>query len=322
MEMHDTVGPLPIANPQPGTRWFCQYGCVAETDGMNRVFIGDTLLGEFNPRDRDLGSRNVLLVMLAKEPKVHLGHLAAAFRISDEHLRRLRLAAKADGYRAVLTRARGCSERDEIDPAKVRELRALFEEGWNPTDATRRQRRRGRVSRSTISRERRRWQAEKEAARGADVATSPVTPAEVQQLLLENVAMTVGREGEAPPQGSLPANATTIAAQEAPDDAADAIGDATIGTLAKAATAACSDDANGAIAKSPSDMYRDGTTAEEAIFGTRRDAGRRARLRESRPDDLPQPGEPGGRIHRRSATLGDLRSLDVPAGVRPGTAGP
>ena len=93
-----------------------------------------------------------------------------AFEISDEHLRRLRQATKVDGYGAVLTRARGCAERDAIAPAKVRELRALFEEGWNPTEATRRQRRRGRVSRSTVSRERRRWQAEKAAAQGSIAA--------------------------------------------------------------------------------------------------------------------------------------------------------
>ena len=120
MEMHDIVDSLAIGNPQPGTRWFCQYGCVVEDDGVNRVFIGDTLLGEFDPRDRDLGPRNVLLVMLAGEPKIHLGQLAAAFGISDEHLRRLRQAAKTEGYGGVLTRARGCAERDGINPAKLR----------------------------------------------------------------------------------------------------------------------------------------------------------------------------------------------------------
>jgi len=92
MELHDTASSrsLPIANFHPETRWFCRYGCVVERDGVNRVFIGDTLLGEYDPRDRDLGPRNIMLVMLAQEPKIHLGHLAAAFEIGDEHLRRLR----------------------------------------------------------------------------------------------------------------------------------------------------------------------------------------------------------------------------------------
>jgi hypothetical protein len=60
METHDTASLLPIANSQPGTRWFCQYGCVVEVDGVNRVFVGDTLLGEYDPRDRDRGARNIL----------------------------------------------------------------------------------------------------------------------------------------------------------------------------------------------------------------------------------------------------------------------
>lgn len=276
MEMHDTVDLLPIANPEPGTRWFYEYGCVVEEEGVKRVFIGDTLLGEFDPRDRDLGSRNVLLVMLAKEPKAHLGHLAAAFGISDEHLRRIRLAEKADGYGAVLTRARGCAERDELNPAKVRELRALFEEGWNPTDATRRQRRRGRVSRSTVSRERRRWKAEKKAtARGAGVAASAATPAEVQQTLPESTAVTGGSAAEAPPDGSGPLqpDAPTITARDVPvpNDATHAIDDEVVGTIARRATAACSGDANGAFIAnaSASDMdhevINDGTIAGEAI---------------------------------------------------------
>lgn len=229
MEMQDTASSLPIANSQPGTRWFCRYGCVVEGDGMNRVFIGDTLLGEYDPRDRDLGARNIMLVMLAQEPKIHLGHLAAAFEISDEHLRRLRQAAKADGYGAVLTRARGCAERDEIDPAKIRELRALFEEGWNPTDATRRQRRRGRVSRSTVSRERRRWQTEKETAHEANSAVPVTVPGESQQTLFEDVDAAVVRGNEAPTQ--VHAN-PSAGVGHALNSATSAIADSTSDTVA------------------------------------------------------------------------------------------
>lgn len=43
-------------------------------DGVNRVFIGDTLIDEYDSPDRDLGPRNVVLVMLTQEPKIHLGH--------------------------------------------------------------------------------------------------------------------------------------------------------------------------------------------------------------------------------------------------------
>jgi hypothetical protein len=231
MELHDTASSLPIATSQPGTRWFCRYGCVVEGDGVNRVFIGDTLLGEYDPRGRDLGPRNIVLVMLAQEPKIHLGHLAAAFEISDEHLRRLRQATKADGYGAVLTRARGCAERDEIDPAKIRELRALFEEGWNPTDATRRQRRRGRVSRSTVSRERRRWQAEKETAHGADIAVPATVPGESQQPLFEGVDAAVVRGNEAPTPTLAHANASVVVGH-ALNSGTGVVADSTGGTVA------------------------------------------------------------------------------------------
>lgn len=239
MEMHGSVERLPITNPQPGTRWFCEYGCVTEVDGANRVFIGDTLLGEFDPNDRDLGPRNVLLVMLAKEPKIHLGHLAAAFEISDEHLRRLRQAAKVDGYRAVLTRARGCEERAGIDPAKIRELRALFEEGWKPTDATRRQRRRGRVSRATVSRERRRWQAEKDAARRGEVAAPASPPAPMQLGLLDGLAEMESHDSEAARASSSRVCDPVRVGKEAVGSATEPIGDEMIGATAEATTAAC-----------------------------------------------------------------------------------
>jgi len=245
MEMHDTASSLPIANFQPGTRWFCRYGCVVEGDGVNRVFIGDTLLGEYDPRDRDLGPRNIVLVMLAQEPKIHLGHLAAAFEISDEHLRRLRQATKADGYGAVLTRARGCAERDEIDPAKVRELRALFEEGWNPTDATRRQRRRGRVSRSTVSRERRRWQSEKDTAhaRRANIAVAVTVPGESQQPLFEDVDVAVGRGNEAPTPTPVQVNASAVVSH-ALNSAISTIADSAADTVATYAKDAHVEDRN------------------------------------------------------------------------------
>lgn len=273
METHDTLGFLPITNPRPDIRWFCQYGCVVEADGVNRVFIGDVLLGEYDPRDRDLGPRNLMLVMLAREPKIHLGQLAAAFRISDEHLRRLREAAKTDGYGAVLTRARGCAKRDEIAPAKVRELRALFEEGWNPTDATRRQRCRGRVSRSTVSRERRRWQAEKQAAQGGAMATSPV-PGEHRQDLFADVDDAIGRGGEDQPPRVVHANAPAMVGQHALDRTASAIADGavdTVDTIASAATEVLAEATNAALTMSGNGVIRDAladaedTNAEAAV---------------------------------------------------------
>jgi hypothetical protein len=273
MELHDLADSLPIANPQPGTRWFCQYGCVVEGDGVKRVFIGDTLLGEFDPRDRDLGPRNILLVMLAGEPKIHLGRLATAFGISDEHLRRLRQASKAEGYGGVLTRARGCAERDGINPAKLRELHALFEEGWNATDATRRQRQRGRVSRSTVSRERRRWQAAQAAAQTAGRAvddTGLAATAENQPALFEGVGATIDGNGDTPPGMPVHAGAP-MTSQGAGAATAAMIGDDAIDGLASTGDEAHADDTKGPVATSRADVIRaatsDVTLAQAAIGG-------------------------------------------------------
>jgi hypothetical protein len=211
---------------------------MVEGDGVNRIFIGDTLLGQYDPRDRDLGQRNVMLVMLARAPKIHLGRLAAAFGLSDEHLRRLRQAAKVGGYGAVLTRARGCSERDEMAPKKVQELRALFEEGWNPTDATRRQRRRGRVSRSTVSRARGRWQAEKQVVQEGAIATPPVVAMESRQVLFEDVDDAVVRGGEERPSTFVDANVPTLVGTNALDSTTRAITAGAVDAVDKAASAA------------------------------------------------------------------------------------
>ncbi len=150
--VHGTVSSLAIATLLSNTRWFAPYGGVVERDGVKQVFVGGSLIGQFDPADRDRGPRNVLLVTLAKEPTMHLGHLAAAFEIGEEYRRQLRRLEETQGLAAVLKPAMGGHWR--ITDAKRAELHALFTANWNITDATRRQRRgKGRVSRATVSRE-------------------------------------------------------------------------------------------------------------------------------------------------------------------------
>lgn len=158
----DTVGRLPFANPQCGVEWFWRHGCVVERDGVKQVFIGGALIGEFETGDRDRGPRNVLLVTLAKEPTMHFGHLARAFGVGEEYLRRLRRLEEGSGLAAVLKPAMGCAKRD-LDENKRRELHKLFRAGWTAAEATRRQRRDKRVSRSTVQRERKRWDTEQQS---------------------------------------------------------------------------------------------------------------------------------------------------------------
>lgn len=191
---------LPIENAQPGVEWFWRHGCVVDREGIKQVFIGGALMGWFDPRDRDRGQRNVLLVTLAKEPTMHFGHLARAFGVGEEYLRRLRRLEESSGLGAVLKPAKGYAKRD-LDAGKRRELRKLFEAGWNAADATQRQRRGKRVSRSTVQRERRRWEAERRSAAIAAPIVAAVAAVKNEQLSLfatsDEVAGEVARDASA-----------------------------------------------------------------------------------------------------------------------------
>lgn len=173
-----TVPSLPIATTSPELRWFAPYGCVVERDEVAQVFVGGALILQFSTADRDRGPRNVAVVTLAKVPNMHLGHLAAAFGMSEEHLRRLRRLEEQHGLAAVLLPARGGKWR--ITDAKRVELHGLFTEGWNVSEATRRQKRgKTKVSRATVSREWQRWNAQRESvALAAPITRAMATVAE------------------------------------------------------------------------------------------------------------------------------------------------
>lgn len=211
-----TVPSLPIATLQPGVDWFWRYGCVIEREGVKQVFIGGALMGQFDVADRDRGPRNVLLVTLAKEPTMHLGHLARAFGVGEEYLRRLRRLEEREGLVAVLKPAMGCAKRDP-DPKKRRELRKLFEAGWNASDATRRQRGK-RVSRATVQRERRRWLAEQQSEALAAPVTAAIATVTGEQLALfpsldaaDSAAATTWETKQPPPSGPEPVEAAAVA---------------------------------------------------------------------------------------------------------------
>ena len=106
------VLPLPgTADPHEGRiLWFSADGCVHWSgDGSSaEVFVAGTLIGRFTLRER--GARNVLLLGLSDGPCMHLGHLARAFRVSDESLRLMRLQREAEGLAAVVARAPGGKE--------------------------------------------------------------------------------------------------------------------------------------------------------------------------------------------------------------------
>jgi hypothetical protein len=178
-----SVPQLPIAESSPSVRWFGPYCSVVERNGTMHVFVGGTLVGQFDPGARDRGARNVYAVTLAKEPTMHLGQLAAAFGISEEYLRQLRRLEEAKGLGAVLKSAVGGQCR--ITEDKRQELHALFAAGVTVSEATRRQKRgKQRVSRATVSRERQRWAAMRDGEKLAAPVVAAMSAVVAEQLAL------------------------------------------------------------------------------------------------------------------------------------------
>ncbi len=156
-------------------RWFSSVGCVSwSADGERaEVFVGGTLVGAFGRGER--GARNVVLVGLSADPKVHLGRLAGAFDINAETLRRIRLQHREEGLRAVLERAPGGSEKKLHGRAR-RLAEQLFARGASL--ATVREalaKRHVRISVTTLSGERAQWRARVEG--GGDSAPPPPSDA-------------------------------------------------------------------------------------------------------------------------------------------------
>lgn len=209
-----TVARLPIATSLPNTRWFAPYGCVVDREGLSQVFVGGTLIAQFDSEDRDRGARNVILVTLAKVQTMHLGHLAKAFDLSEEYLRELRRLEEGQGLGAILKPAAGGKWR--ITDEKRVELHALFAAGWNVTDATRRQRRgKARVSRATVSREWHRWNAARDsAAIAAPIATAITAVAEQLSLFATPEEPPPVATSETTEEGHVGEAAATVAADE------------------------------------------------------------------------------------------------------------
>lgn len=61
------------------TRWFSRDGCVVHHADRAEVFMGGTLVGCFDRRE--LVTRDLLLVNLAKEPRIKNVRLSWAFKL-------------------------------------------------------------------------------------------------------------------------------------------------------------------------------------------------------------------------------------------------
>jgi len=132
-------------------RWFPHHGCVVHDQEQAEVFVGGMLIGALGRRD--VGLRNLLLVGLAKDRKVHKGRLAEAFGLGAERLRPDRLLEalrREEPGPAPRRPAAGAGDADKEPDADVdyktrvqryeaRLIRdALEQTGWIKAEAARR----------------------------------------------------------------------------------------------------------------------------------------------------------------------------------------
>ena len=83
-----------------GYRYFEPQGCVRAVGERRQVFVGGTLVGQYDVTDK--ATRNALVVELSQERRVHLGQLARAFDLGDEQVRQLRRRHESQGLAAVV----------------------------------------------------------------------------------------------------------------------------------------------------------------------------------------------------------------------------
>jgi transposase len=185
---------------KPGHRYFAGDSCVVDHGDRCDVLVGGTLVGSYE--DGDKARRDVLLVMAGREPRVHLGKLAAAFGLSEETSRRIRRRYESGGLEALVNRRPGGKEPLVVGKLEAR-LYALFDKGVSSRKAQKLIK--GQVSEATVARAHTRWNRERAARTAAEGGGSEAGP--VQQELDE------GTDGEGDePGGDEPASG---AAEEA-----------------------------------------------------------------------------------------------------------
>lgn len=156
------------------TTWFSSVGGVSREGDRRRVFVGGSLVGQFGPDD--VGLRNVLVVSLAADPGVHLGHLANAFEITTETLRQLRRVHEREGLEALLARRHGGAHNVKITDARRRKLEALFAQDVTIDGAMARVGERWGVSRSAVGNAHATWARRTQTTPAEPTPTPSPTP--------------------------------------------------------------------------------------------------------------------------------------------------
>jgi hypothetical protein len=184
--------PFPQAEGQTEVRWFSSQGCVVYRGEARSVYIGGALVSTFSASES--GLRNVLLVQLSGDARVHLGHLAAAFDVTEETLRLLRRLQEKDGIEALWKRHWGGKE-----PKVTAKLRAkldkMFEEGCGAREAHGRLRGKPKLGFRTVQRELYDWRAKKSTDKTVTDGEASAADRDAQQKFV--LAEAANDDGEA-----------------------------------------------------------------------------------------------------------------------------
>ena len=202
------------------TRWFSPIGGVHYAQDAVRVYVGDTLIGEFEPDD--VVERDLVLTALAGDPKVHLGRLAAAFDISSEMLRRIRRIRQTAGIKALVVRGRR-GTKPRLSEKQQSKIEAKFEAGVSIDGVLVVEGRRWKASRATIGRVHKAWTSRRAASAqpavpSEDVATTrdPELPFAQPPQMSVAESLDAGAPGEAAaaPEQAEPRAADSTEARE------------------------------------------------------------------------------------------------------------
>jgi len=176
--------PLQESPPPYEVRRFSNDGSVVVRGPTSSVFIGGTMIGEFDERDQDRGRRNVLAVTLAKSDEFHLGRLASAFGITDEYLRQLRRKEEAEGLGSLLLSKQG--KESKVTAEQRAAWGAVFAAGRMPIDVYRSQPKKKRLSYATVWRVYERWKRDtgSRSSEPSSESSPEATPSAEGQLTL------------------------------------------------------------------------------------------------------------------------------------------
>ena len=177
--------PVEDDTSEDNVRWFPPDGCVEYHGETTKVFVGGTLVGSYGKGEE--ATRNLLLVNLAKEPRIRKGRLAWAFSLSAERVRQLRLCAEEGGVEALLSLP-GSGRKPKVTPEIRKKIFSMFDAGHHIRDVwsvvSERNERWAGMSRWTVCDLRTEWLA----AQGQQpVASGPEPEPQVQLELAEVV---------------------------------------------------------------------------------------------------------------------------------------